>query len=63
MKKKLNFLWSNYPTASGGKQLTCSVGSGEKGQGAIQPGERKRGIERFVFGVKNKASGNCLGIK
>lgn len=44
-KKKLNFLWSNDPTASGGKQLTCSVGSGEKVQGAIQPGERKRGTE------------------
>lgn len=45
MKKKLNFLWSDDPIASGGKQLTCSVGSGEKVQGAIQPGERKRGTE------------------
>lgn len=42
-------------------------GGGERGQVATQTGdggrEKKRCIERHVFRVKNKASGNSWGIK
>lgn len=43
-------------------------GGGERGQVATQTGdeggrEKKRCIERLVFRVKNKASGNSWGIK
>lgn len=47
--------------------LNVQWGGGQRGQGATEPGDggerENRWMERFVFRVKRKASGNSWDIK